>query len=177
MVITEVRVIVTCPGRNYTIVKIVTDEGVYGVGDGTLNGSELAVAAVLEHASELLIGRDPQRIEDAWQLLYHSTYWRGGPVYMAALGAIDIALWDIKAKLAGMPLYQLLGGKAREGVSCYGHAGGTDPVAVEDSVRGFMARGYRYVRAQQGGYGGPGMLRREPPLRPGIPPTDIFEPT
>jgi len=177
MVITEVRVIVTCPGQNYVLLKIMTDEGIYGVGEGTLNGSELAVAQVLEHATPLLLGRDPDRIADTWQFIYHNTYWRGGPVYMAALGAIDLALWDIKGKKAGMPVYQLLGGKAREGVMCYGHAGGRDPVEVEDSVRSFQAKGYRVVRAQLGGYGGLGMLRHDPPLREGVPGTSIFEPT
>jgi len=177
MKITEVRTIVTCPGRNYVLVKVITDEGIYGVGDGTLNGSELAVAQVIQHMAPLLVGRDPQRIEDAWQLMYRHTYWRGGPVYAAAIGAVDLALWDIKGKLAGMPVYQLLGGKARDGVMCYGHAGGREPAEVEDSVRSFLQRGYRAVRAQIGDYGGAGMLRVDPPLREGIPATGIFEPT
>lgn len=98
MKITEVRVIVTCPLRNYVVVKIMTDEpGLYGVGDATLNGRELAVAAALqEHIAPLLIGRDPDRIEDTWQMLFRGAYWRGGPVLMTALASIDIALWDIK---------------------------------------------------------------------------------
>jgi mannonate dehydratase len=98
MKITEVRVIVTCPLRNYVVVKIMTDEpGLYGVGDATLNGRELAVAAALqEHIAPLLIGRDPDRIEDTWQMLFRGAYWRGGPVLMTALAGIDIALWDIK---------------------------------------------------------------------------------
>ena len=176
MVIQEVRTIVTCPGRNYVLVKIVTDEGLYGVGEGTLNGSELAVAAAIEQASELLIGRDPAQIEDIWQLMYHWTYWRGGPVFMAAIGAIDIALWDIKAKQAGMPLYQLLGGKARDGLLCYTHADGSDPVEVEDSVRSYLEKGFKVVRAQMGPYGGPGMVRSEPPAREGLPGTSFFDP-
>jgi len=125
MRITDVRVIVTCPTRNYVFVKIATDEGITGVGEGTLNGSELAVATAIEHVSELLIGLDPMRTEDLWSLVYHWTYWRGGPIYMAALAAIDIALWDIKGKVANLPIYQLLGGKARDGVLTYGHAGGS----------------------------------------------------
>lgn len=177
MKITEVRVILTCPGRNYVLVKVMTDEGVYGVGDGTLNGSELAVATAIEHCSHLLIGMDPQRIEDIWYFLYHHTYWRGGPVYAAAIGAMDIALWDIKGKLANMPVYQLLGGAARDKVLCYGHAGGRTPQEVEESVRKLQAKGYKVIRAQIGGYGGSGMVRTELPPRPGIPPTQYFEPT
>lgn len=150
MKITEVRVIVTCPGRNYVVVKIMTDEpGLYGVGDATLNGRELAVAAALtEHIAPLLEGRDPDRIEDTWQYLFRGTYWRGGPVLMTALAGIDMALWDIKGKRAGMPLYSLLGGKTREGALCYTHAGGRDPKHVEDSVRAAMERGFQVVRAQ-----------------------------
>ncbi len=100
MKITEVRVIVTCPLRNYVVVKIMTDEpGLYGVGDATLNGRELAVAAALqEHLVPLLIGRDPDRIEDIWQMLFRGAYWRGGPVLMTALAGIDTALWDIKGR-------------------------------------------------------------------------------
>ena len=150
MKITEVRVIVTCPTRNYVVVKIMTDEpGLYGVGDATLNGRELAVASALtEHIAPLLIGRDPDRIEDTWQYLFRGTYWRGGPVLMSALAGIDMALWDIKGKRANMPLYSLLGGKTRDGALCYTHAGGQDVVAVEDSVREKMARGFQVVRVQ-----------------------------
>ena len=178
MKITEVRVIVTCPTRNYVLVKVMTDqEGLYGVGEGTLNGSELAVVQAIEHASHLLVGKDPLATEDNWQLLYHWSYWRGGPVFMAALGAVDLALWDIKGKVAGMPLYQLLGGRSREGVACYGHAHGRDLVEVEENVRSFMERGYRYVRAQLGDYGGPGRVRYEPSSRPELPGTHFFAPT
>ncbi len=181
MKITEVRVIVTCPGRNYVIVKLLTDEPeIYGVGDGTLSGSELAVAASLEHLGQLIVGLDPANIEDIWQLVYHATYWRGGPVFMAALSAIDLALWDIKGKVTGLPVYQLLGGKSRERVSVYGHAHGKDPAEVEENVRSFLERGYKFVRAQltggYGGYGGPGMLKRIPSGREGIPDTDYFSP-
>ncbi len=150
MRITKVRVIVTCPTRNYVVVKIMTDEpGLYGVGDATLNGRELAVAAALqEHIAPLLIGRDPDRIEDVWQMLFRGTYWRGGPVLMTALAGIDIALWDIKGKRAGLPVYSLLGGKTREGALAYTHAGGRDFVQVEDNVRAMMEGGFRVVRAQ-----------------------------
>ena len=150
MKITEVRVIVTCPSRNYVVVKIMTDEpGLYGVGDATLNGRELAVAAALqEHIAPLLIGRDPDRIEDIWQMLFRGTYWRGGPVLMTALAGIDIALWDIKGKRANMPVYSLLGGKTREGALAYTHAGGVDAVACEDSARQKIEMGFKVVRCQ-----------------------------
>ena len=123
MKIIDARVIVTCPGRNFVTLKITTDSGLYGIGDATLNGRELAVAAYLsEHVNPCLIGRDAQRIEDTWQYLYRGAYWRRGPVTMAAIAAVDTALWDLKAKAAGMPLYQLLGGRSRSGVMVYGHA-------------------------------------------------------
>src|SRR5580700_10258931 len=143
MKITEVRVIVTCPLRNYVVVKIMTDEpGLYGVGDATLNGRELAVAAALrDHIAPLLIGRDPDRIEDTWQMLFRGAYWRGGPVLMTALAGIDLALWDIKGKHAGLPVYSLLGGKTREGALAYTHAGGRDPVEAEDNVRAALEKG------------------------------------
>lgn len=175
MKITDVKVIVTCPTRNYVFVKITTDEGVDGVGEGTLNGSELAVATAIEHAKELIVGLDPLRTEDIWHLIYGWTYWRGGPIYMSALAAIDIALWDIKGKVANMPVYQLLGGRARDGVLTYGHAGGSSPEEVADSVRRFQERGFRVIRAQMGAYGGSGMQRHEPPRRPGVPGTSYFE--
>src|SRR5580700_1806110 len=150
MKITEVRVIVTCPSRNYVVVKVLTDEpGLYGVGDATLNGRELAVAAALkEHIAPLLIGRDPDRIEDIWQMLFRGAYWRGGPVLMTALAGIDIALWDIKGKRANLPVYSLLGGKTRTGALAYTHAGGRDPIETEDNVRKAIGRGFRVVRAQ-----------------------------
>lgn len=178
MRITEVRVILTCPGRNYLFVKILTDQpGLYGVGEGTLNGSETVVAEALRHISHLLIGRDPQRIEDIWHLVYRHAYWRGGPIFMAALAAIDIALWDIKGKQAGLPVYQLLGGKARESITCYSHASGRDPVECEDRARALIERGFKVVRCQIGDYGGTGVLDILPPVSPGTPPTKVFEPT
>jgi mannonate dehydratase len=178
MKITEVKVIITCPGRNYVFVKVLTDQpGLYGIGEGTLNGSETIVAEALRHVSHLLIGRDPRRIEDTWQLLYRQGYWRGGPIFMAAIAAIDLALWDLKGKQAGMPVYQLLGGKAREGVMVYSHAGGRDPVEAEDSVRALIAKGFKVIRAQMGPYGGMGVIGQEPPLSPGTPSTSIYEPT
>ena len=131
MKIVGADVIVCCPGRNFVTLKITTDEGVTGLGDATLNGRELSVASYLkDHVCPLLIGRDPQKIEDTWQYLYRGAYWRRGPVTMSAIAAVDTALWDIKAKMAGMPLYQLLGGRSREAVMVYGHANGRD---IEDT--------------------------------------------
>ena len=135
--ITSARVIVTCPGRNFVTLKIETGDGVRGVGDATLNGRELAVASYLtDHVIPCLIGRDAHRIEDIWQFLYRGAYWRRGPVTMSAIAAVDMALWDIKGKVAGLPLYQLLGGACREGVMVYGHANG-------DRHRGNGRRGAR----------------------------------
>jgi mannonate dehydratase len=147
--ITEVDVVVTCPGRNFVTVKVTTDEGVTGVGDATLNGRELAVVAYLrEHLAPLLLGRDPLRIEDTWQLLYRGAYWRRGPVTMSAIAGVDTALWDIKGKVAGLPVYQLLGGRSREAVTVYGHASGS---TVEEAVAAtvdYLDRGYQAVRVQ-----------------------------
>ena len=161
MKITEVRVIVTCPvGQTYTLVKIVTDEGVYGVGEGTKNGRELAVAALLEHhLAPTLIGRDPGAIEDIWKFLYKGAYWRGGPIQNSALAAIDMALWDIKGKVAGLPVYSLLGGPTRRGLLTYVHTHGRDFEEVTDNVLKRKEQGYKVIRAQvqtpgmPGGYG------------------------
>jgi len=149
--ITAARVIVSCPGRNFVTLKIETDQGVYGIGDGTMNGREQAVVAYLEeHVIPLLIGRDPRRIEDIWQYLYRGAYWLRGPVTMRAIAAVDVALWDIKAKLAGMPLYDLLGGKSRERVMVYGHANGADIAHTVDEVGRYIDQGYKAIRAQTG---------------------------
>jgi mannonate dehydratase len=149
MKITAADVIVTSPDRNFVTLKITTDEGVTGLGDGTLNGRELSVATYLtEHVAPLLVGRDPHAIEDTWQFLYRSAYWRRGPVTMAAIAAVDVALWDIKAKVAGLPLYQLLGGASRTGVMAYGHASGRDTQELFDSIRQHLELGFRSIRVQ-----------------------------
>lgn len=149
MKITEARVIVTCPGRNFVTLKIVTDEGVYGIGDATLNGRELAVVAYLQdHVVPVLLGKDPRRIEDIWQYLYRGAYWRRGPVTMRAIAAVDVALWDIKAKMANMPLYQLLGGRSRDGVMVYGHANAESLSGIVEAVGQYLELGYKAVRAQ-----------------------------
>ncbi|HBB54616.1 MAG TPA: bifunctional D-altronate/D-mannonate dehydratase [Hyphomonadaceae bacterium] len=151
MKISSVKIIVTSPGRNFVTAKIETSAGLTGLGDATLNGRELAVAAYLtEHVAPLLVGRDAARIEDIWQLLYRGAYWRRGPVTMTAIAAIDMALWDIKAKAANMPLYQLLGGACRDGVLVYGHANGADIAETVEEVGRYRALGYRAIRAQSG---------------------------
>ncbi|MBI0311716.1 bifunctional D-altronate/D-mannonate dehydratase, partial [Streptomyces javensis] len=151
MRIESAEVVVTSPGRNFTTLRIVTEDGVTGLGDATLNGRELAVASYLrDHVVPLLLDRDASRIEDTWQYLYRGAYWRRGPVTMAAIAAVDTALWDIKAKAAGMPLYQLLGGASRSGALAYGHASGRDVPELLDSVRAHLEQGYRAIRVQTG---------------------------
>ena len=149
--ITNARVIVTCPGRNFVTLKIETERAVTGVGDATLNGRELSVASYLtDHVIPTLIGRDAAQIEDIWQYLYRGAYWRRGPVTMSAIAAVDTALWDIKAKQANLPLYQLLGGASRTGVMVYGHANGE---TIDDTIaeaRKYKALGYRAIRLQCG---------------------------
>ncbi len=151
MKIRDARVIVCCPGRNFVTLKIETDEGLHGIGDATFNGRELAVASYLqEHVIPCLIGRDARQIEDLWHYLYKGAYWRRGPVTMCAIAAVDTALWDIKAKAAQMPLYQLLGGRSRSRVLAYGHATGRDIAQTVDAVHAHLAQGYQAVRAQSG---------------------------
>lgn len=149
--ITAAKVIVTCPGRNFVTLKIETSDGVHGVGDATLNGRELAVASYLaDHVIPCLIGRDAHQIEDIWQYLYKGAYWRRGPVTMAAIAAVDMALWDIKAKIAGLPLYQLLGGACRTGVMVYGHANGATVEETLENAAIYAAQGYKAIRLQSG---------------------------
>jgi mannonate dehydratase len=151
MRIDKAEVIVTSPDRNFVTLKLTTDDGLTGVGDATLNGRELAVVAYLsEHVVPLLIGRDASRIEDAWQFLYRSSYWRRGPVTMASIAAVDMALWDIKGKAAGMPVYDLLGGASREKMMAYGHASGKELPELFDSIRHHQELGYRSIRVQTG---------------------------
>jgi mannonate dehydratase len=151
MKITQARVIVCSPGRNFVTLKIETDEGLTGIGDATLNGRELSVVSYLQdHVIPCLIGRDAHQIEDIWQYLYKGAYWRRGPVTMSAIAAVDTALWDIKAKAANMPMYQLLGGRSRTGVLVYGHANGSDIAHTVDEVLRYQDLGYKAIRAQSG---------------------------
>lgn len=151
MKIVNARVIVCSPGRNFVTLRIETDEGIYGLGDGTLNGRELAVASYLtDHVLPCLIGRDPFQTEDIWQYLYRGAYWRRGPVTMSAIAAVDVALWDIKGKALGTPVYNLLGGKSREGVLVYAHAHGADIEEAADDVGKHIDMGYLAIRVQSG---------------------------
>ncbi|MFC3493896.1 D-mannonate dehydratase ManD [Glycomyces rhizosphaerae] len=151
MIIDKAEVIVTSPDRNFVTLKLTTDDGLTGLGDATLNGRELSVVSYLaDHVVPLLLGRDAHRIEDAWQFLYRSAYWRRGPVTMAAIAAVDMALWDIKGKAAGMPVYQLLGGASRSGLLAYGHASGKTTEELFDSIRSHQEQGYRAIRVQTG---------------------------
>lgn len=149
--IVSADVIVTSPGRNFVTLKITTAEGLVGWGDATLNGRELAVASYLrDHVAPLLIGRDPARIEDTWQYLYRGVYWRRGPVTMTSIGAVDLALWDIKGKATDQPVYQLLGGAVRDRVLTYTHATGWDVPQLLDSLDAQRERGFQAIRAQTG---------------------------
>jgi len=151
MKISGARLIVCSPDRNFVTLRIETDEGLYGLGDATLNGRELAVASYLEdHVLPCLIGRDPSQIEDIWQYLYRGAYWRRGPVTMTAIGAVDMALWDIKGKSLNTPVYNLLGGASRQGCMVYTHANGADIASAVDAVQREIAAGYLAVRAQAG---------------------------
>ncbi len=169
MKITDAKVNVCCPGRNFVTLKIVTEDGIYGLGDATLNGRELSVASYLtDHVVPLLIGRDARRIEDIWQYFYKGAYWRRGPVTMSAIAAVDTALWDVKAKSLNVPLYQLLGGASRDSVLVYGHASGSDLEKTVEAFAHYVKLGYKAVRAQSGipglsstyGVGAPQLLAR-----------------
>jgi mannonate dehydratase len=151
MKITDAQVFVGGPKKNYVTLKIMTDQGIYGLGDATLNNRETLPAKYLQdYLVPALIGMDPRNSEDIWQYLYRGAYFRGGPIAMAAYGAIDMALWDIKGKLANMPLYQLFGGKSREGAMVYAHATGSDLEDLMDSVSHYVEQGYKAVRVQCG---------------------------
>ncbi len=163
--ILDVRTILTQPaGSRLIVVKVVTSEpGLYGLGCATFTQRFHAVRAALEkHIKPLLIGRDVDRIEDIWQICMLNGYWRNGPVLNNAISGVDIALWDIKGKRAGMPVYQLLGGRCREAAACYAHADGRDRNEVLDNVLKFHEQGYQHIRVQMGGYGGRTSRLRKP---------------
>lgn len=173
--IKNVKAISTAPdGLNLVVVKVETSEpGLYGLGCATFTQrAEVVVTAINRYMNDFCVGRDADNIEDLWQSFYVSSYWRNGPVLNNALSGLDQALWDIKGKRANMPLYQLLGGKCRFAVDCYGHASGPTPEAVVESVQKFMDQGFRHIRIQQGGaslmnfqhggYGGAGTAGSQP---------------
>jgi mannonate dehydratase len=149
--ITNVRTILTAPaGIRLVVVKVETsDPGLYGLGCATFTQRPLAVAtSVDEYLRPFLVGRPVDEIEDVWQSAFVSSYWRNGPVLNNALSGVDEALWDIKGKQAGMPVYQLLGGKCRDRVPLYHHCSGRDNEEVTDPIRESMAAGYTHCRAQ-----------------------------
>ncbi|REE85131.1 D-mannonate dehydratase [Paenibacillus taihuensis] len=159
--ITGVKCIRTRHDGSWTIVKVTTDQdGLYGIGSATDIFNPEAVVQVVEQLfAPLLIGRDPSRIEDIWQTLHQSGYWRHGSITQTAIGGIDMALWDIKGKEAGLPVYQLLGGACRAAVPCYGHADGRDQSELEEAVHRYKEEGYTVIRCQLGSYGGGGFLK------------------
>jgi mannonate dehydratase len=168
--ITDVKPILTQPGHSrLLVVKVLTSEpGLYGVGCATFTQRIHAVAAAIEqHLKPFVVGHEVDRIEELWQMSMVHGYWRNGPVLNNAISGIDQALWDIKGKLAGMPVYQLLGGKSREAAGVYVHAEGRDRFEVADSAQQLVEQGYRNVRIQMGGYGGSVAEMHRPEGAPG----------
>jgi len=162
--IVDISTIITAPGGvNLAVVKVKTAQGVSGLGCATFTQRVLAVKTVVDdYLKPLLIGQNPDNINDLWQLIMQNAYWRSGPVLNNALSGIDMALWDIKGKKAGMPLYELLGGKCRGGVALYRHADGFRVEEVLDRVEEFKSMGYSHIRCQLGLYGGRGDLSNIP---------------
>jgi mannonate dehydratase len=149
--ITDIKTILTAPaGIRLVVVKVLTSEpGLHGLGCATFTQRARAVeTAVDRYLRPFLIGKDPTQIEDVWQSSFVSSYWRNGPVLGNALSGVDMALWDILGKRAGMPLYQLFGGKCRTAVDTYRHTSGRTFADVENAVRRAMEQGWRHVRAQ-----------------------------
>ncbi|MCQ6559313.1 enolase C-terminal domain-like protein [Paenibacillus mendelii] len=167
-IIKRVRIIRTRQDNSWTIVKVETDQpGLYGIGSANDYFNPSAVIAVIEELlAPTLIGRDAGAIEDIWQSMYQSGYWRNGSALMTAIGAIDMALWDIKGKEAGMPVYRLLGGPCRSAVPCYAHASGRDIAELSEDIARYQEEGYSVVRCQLGAYGGGGFLPSERAKRP-----------
>lgn len=166
--ITGVRCIRTRRNGIWVIVKILTNQaGLYGIGSASdCRHPEAVITAIEQVIAPRLIGLDPGRIEDIWQSTYTSAYWRNGAILNTCLGAIDAALWDIKGKEAGMPVYALLGGPCRAAVPCYAHAGGRDIPELKEDVQRYAAEGYRHIRCQLGAYGGGGFLAPSAASRP-----------
>ncbi len=161
--ITGIRCIRTRKNGTWTVVKVLTDQdGLYGIGTANdLYNPEAVVQVIDQLLAPQLIGRDTGNIEDMWQTMQLSSYWRNGSILQTAIGGIDVALWDIKGKEAGLPIYQLFGGACRAAVPCYGHAGGHDIAELKEDVHRYREEGYTVIRAQLGGYGGGGFIPRE----------------
>src|SRR5476649_113516 len=178
--ITDVKVILTAPeGINLIVVKLETNQdGLYGLGCATFAYRHVAVKCLIEeYLRPLLIGRDAEAIEELWQLMHQNAYWRNGPIENNAISGVDMALWDIKGKMANMPLYQLFGGKCREGVPIYRHADGRDLADTIESAKRFIAQGFRHVRIQVGvpGMAGYGSARGDTPIK-ALHDKPVFEP-
>jgi len=178
--ITSARIFLTQPAgdphRRVMVVKVQTsDDGLYGLGCATFTQRHMAVKAALEHhIAPFVVGKDPRNIEDLWQSMMVAGYWRNGPVMNNAISGVDMALWDIKGKLAGMPCYQLFGGKSRTGAAVYVHADGKTPEQTIESAQKFIEKGHRHIRLQLGGYPGlHGALAHKPENSP---PGDYFDP-
>lgn len=157
ILIRDVRVILTAPDNiNLIVIKVETSEpGLYGLGCGTFAYREKAVACIVEdYLKPLLVGRQVSDIEDLWQLMYQNAYWRNDAVSANAISGVDMALWDIKGKMAGMPLYDLLGGKARDGVAVYRHASGESLEELVEEMEKYQEEGIDHIRVQWGFYGG-----------------------
>src|SRR6476660_855792 len=179
--IKDVSVIECQPaGVRLTVVKITTDQdGLYGYGCATFTQrADLIKPAVEKYLKPLLVGKPADRIEDTWQMAYFSSYWKNGPCLNNAMSGVDQALWDIKGRQAGMPVYQLLGGKCRESVDTYGHASGGEIQQTVDSAKQYISQGFRHVRVQVGvpgmegyGAGGQGTTAIQ-----GLHPGPVFEP-
>jgi len=151
MEIRHADALLTRPGRNYVLVRLETADGLVGWGDATLNGREKAVEAALDHhVCPELEGRDPSRVEDVWQYLFRGTYWRGGPVLNSALSGVDMALWDLKGKAAGVPVHDLLGGRTREYATAYTHCGAETVGDIVANAEAALDRGIDHLRANVG---------------------------
>jgi mannonate dehydratase len=180
--IIDAKVIVCCPGRNFVTLKITTDQGIYGLGDATLNGMEKTVEAYLvNYCIPSLLGKDPMNTEDIWHYFYRGVYWRRGAVSMTAVSAIDMALWDIKGKALNTPLYNLIGGKSREKVLVYSHANGRDIDETLQSVSAEIEKGFKAIRVQSGipgienTYGVPLNNKPYEPAHKGLPVEEIWD--